>query len=299
MVSNLPSTLLKSASKSIHSHAKKLQEAFSHGASSSDSHNPSHRKHRLFNKQSSTNSDLSFSESGEEKSHSHHTASHSNHGLKSAIKSKLSFGGSVEENRVIKPKLSFGSVEEQQSGKPSSRRKVLYQQASYESLASVEEQQPVKSNSIRKIFHKQASYGSASSGNGDTSNVTSGNDQSDSSTRQKRNGGRNAPSSPVAGPKEALQGEVRLNHDVRRMMSAISSGASVDSWDSLPPILSEDNEMDNLDIKDGVVPSSDELRMSGHAPNSAATPPRKAKKSKRRKMKPGADASCNDSCIVQ
>lgn len=239
---------MKSASKSIHSHAKKLQEAFSQGASSSDSHHHPHRIQRLFSKQSSTDS-VTFSESGEE--------NRSHQGFGSCFKSRLSFGDGENSGRQM-----------------------------------------------RRLFQKQASYGSASSsGNADT-NPISREEQSDSPTRHRSNGGKG---SPQDGPKEALQGEVRLTKDVRRMMSAMSSGASAGSFDSLPPILDDElnltensaPHMKDAPVKDGVVPSDSE-RGDFQEPASLGVSPSKSKFHKRRKMKGvGADVSCNDSCIVQ
>ncbi|KAL3945119.1 MAG: hypothetical protein SGBAC_000787 [Bacillariaceae sp.] len=237
VVTSLPSAIMRSASKSIHNRAKKLQEAFSHGASSGDSHNPL-RKHRLFNKQSSADSALhSSGESGEEPSN------HS-HGFGSSFRSKMtSFDDSLK---------------------------------------------------LGKLFHKQGSSGSMD-------NVL------DSPTRHRSNirfcpqsPVRGPPQSPVRGPEEALQGEDRVHRDVRRMPSAMSSAASIDSFSSLPPILSEDEEliMPELSlVKDGVLPSSEELRTrsSDGTPNGVCPKPKK--KNKRRKMKE-ATASCSNSCII-
>ncbi|CAJ1942762.1 unnamed protein product [Cylindrotheca closterium] len=246
VVTNLPSAFMKSASKTIQNRAKKLQEAFSQGASSGDS---SHvRKHRLFNKQSSVDSSLFSAESGED---------HSNHAFGSSFKSKMSFGD--------------------------------------DSLR------------IRKLFHKQtSSNGSTSSGNGANKTKTTRDDESltDSPTVRQKNA-KGSPPSPKGGPKEALQGEVRVRHDVRRMPSGISSAASIDSFDSLPPILSEDDELNvsehsQIKVKDGVLRSqSEELSNLARSESGISTITKSKKTSKRRKMKDGKDATCNSSCIIQ
>jgi hypothetical protein len=153
---------------------------------------------------------------------------------------------------------------------------------------------------IRKLFHKQTSSNeSTSSGNAANKTKATRDEESlsDSPTLHRKNS-RGCPPSPGGGPKEALQGEVRVRHDVRRMPSGISSAASIDSFDSLPPILSEDDELnvsEHSQIKDGVIRSvSEELDMAR-----SGICPKPKKKSKRRKMKDAAGASCNNSCVVQ
>lgn len=202
---------MKSATKKIHGGAKKLQEAFSHGASSSDS-NTHHLRNRLFQNQNSNDSLVLASESGgEDRSHI----------FGSTIRSKMSFGSTDDSayhlHRFFRKQSSHESneaqeIENQQSFGSSLRTRMSISSLDPPSTINSSQQRPNYIN-CRPENEKQTTLS--------------------------------------VGPREAMaNGEVRVGR-LDHVTSGVSSACSVDessaSFDGLPMILSEGDEMNDTD----------------------------------------------------
>eukprot|EP00980_Cylindrotheca_fusiformis_P000611 scaffold154_cov129-Cylindrotheca_fusiformis.AAC.28 len=214
VVTGLPGVLMKSATKKIHGGARKLQEAFSHGASSSDSITY-HRRNRLFQNQTSNDS-LVASESGEDRSHT----------LGSTIRSRMSLG-SMEESSI-------------------QLRRLFHKQSSQGSVDSQEMDTRHSFGSSRRSRMSGTSTDPASANNSGHQRRPGFKTRPENGAISPSSQGKRPNSMPNVGPKEAMtNGEVHLGL-ISRVASGVSSACSVDessaSFDGLPMIPSEVDE---------------------------------------------------------
>jgi hypothetical protein len=201
----------------MHGGAKKLQEAISHGASSSDS--TQHRRNRLFQKQTSNDSLIISSESGEERAH----------GFSINFRSRMSFGSTDEPSLQLRKLFrKQSSLESSESNEVENRKSFGSSFPTKMSISSID-QPSAAGNSSRQ---RRAFFKSQDS-----------NDSIPSSSH-----GRQPSPMVYDGPREAMKnGEVSVDH-VKRMTSGVSSACSFDTFDDLPIILSEEDEMNELEL---------------------------------------------------
>jgi hypothetical protein len=201
----------------MHGGAKKLQEAISLGASSSDATH--HRLSRLFQKQSSNDSLIISSESGEERSHS----------FSINFRSRMSFGPTDESSPLHRLFHRQSSLESSESKEVENRKSVGSSVRTKMSVTSIDQSSAAGNSSRqqRAFFKSQGSNDSIAS----SSPV-----------------GRQPSPMVYDGPREAMEnGEVRVNH-VKRMPSGVSSACSIDTFDDLPIILSEEEEITEREL---------------------------------------------------